>query len=184
RDLSGADVVGAGVGRDRLGADRPPAPGVAPPEPRGRAEGLRAVRPARGDQGGAHAVSAARARVELVDDPPNGLAEMLGSLIGANLDRDPERRRLLAPPRRIGLSARDAGVAVTMDLAPGRVRVQNGLVPPLDVRIEATGTELVELAGAPTAFGMPDLRTAQGRRAAGHLASRRIRIEGAARHPR
>ena len=35
--------------------------------------------------------------VEFADAEPNGLADLVGRLIGANLEEDPGRRALLAP---------------------------------------------------------------------------------------
>ena len=58
------------------------------------ADGLRAVRPPRGDEGGPGAMTVRSSRTR---SEPSGLAAMLGGLIDQNLARDPARERLLRP---------------------------------------------------------------------------------------
>jgi hypothetical protein len=122
--------------------------------------------------------------VELVDHDPNGLAQLLAALLEANIARNPSRRTLLEPGRRIGIVATDAEVAVTLELAGDRVRLTNGLASGLDLEVRATSTALLELSAAPLRLGLPDPASAQGRDAILGLARGRIRIHGMARHPR
>ncbi len=125
-----------------------------------------------------------KVRVEATSEEPNGLAELLAGLLEANLAREPSRRALLEPSRRIGIAATDAEVAVTLELSNEGVRVRNGLELPLDVTVRATSAELLALSSAPLRFGLPDPVHPQGREAILGLARGRIRIRGMARHPR
>ena len=68
------------------------------------------------------------ATVEYADEEPNGLAAILGGLIEANLQQHPEREALLKPAV-IGITAPDVGVSITLQIAPGRVGIANGLRP-------------------------------------------------------
>lgn len=121
--------------------------------------------------------------VVLADAEPSGLAEMLAGLIGSNLARDPGRVRLL---RRsvVAIEAQDAGVAVTIRLLPGRVRIENGeTASRADLRIRASGHGLLELTTAPLRFGLPDPMRAGGRSVLRGVLARRVRISGMLRHP-
>ncbi|MBI2237944.1 MAG: hypothetical protein HYU54_05380 [Actinobacteria bacterium] len=121
--------------------------------------------------------------VELLDPEPNGLAEMVAGLIEANLRRHPARRSLLEPAV-IALTAPDAGVSVTIGLAPGRVTVSNGeAAGRADLQVRADSTTLLDLAASPLRFGLPDVLTADGRRVVGKLLAGRVRIAGMIRHP-
>ncbi|HEU4356224.1 MAG TPA: hypothetical protein VFT27_11605 [Actinomycetota bacterium] len=122
-------------------------------------------------------------RVAYADVEPNGLAEMVGGLIEANLVRDPRRGRLL---RRavIDLVAIDADVAVSLAVGREDVRVANGLADGrADVRVTTDSLSLVELAGAPLRFGFPDVFRLEGRLVVRKILDRRIQIEGLVRHP-
>lgn len=122
--------------------------------------------------------------VRFVDAEPNGLAEMLGGLLEANLTRDPRRRALLRPAV-VDLTATDAGVSATLRFAGGRVEVANGSSNGrADLRVRANSSELLHLSAAPLRFGLPDIFTAGGRRVVGKLLSGDVRVQGMLRHPR
>ena len=78
-----------------------------------------------------------QATVSYTDKEPNGLATMLGGLIEANLRDHPNRERLLKPAV-IALTAPDAGVSVTLRMAPGRVEVSKVACPLTMTTSEAT----------------------------------------------
>lgn len=123
------------------------------------------------------------ARVAYADIEPNGLAEMVGGLIEANLVRDPDRSRLLRQAV-IDLVALDADVAVSLAVGREDVRVANGLADGrADVRVTTDSLSLVELAGAPLRFGFPDVFRPEGRLVVRKILERRIQIEGLLRHP-
>lgn len=123
------------------------------------------------------------AAVEYLDTEPNGLASMVGGLIGANLERDPDRAGGLRPTN-VSIHAKDAEVAITLRLEPGFVRVSNGIVPPTHLRIRADSEMLLGLSAVPLRLGLPDVLTAEGRSVVRKLLSRELRVEGLLRHPR
>jgi hypothetical protein len=121
-------------------------------------------------------------RVEYLDGEPNGLAAMIGGLIEANLEAHPERAALLRPAL-VGIVAVDAGVALTLRLAPGRVTVGNGLSGRTQVVIRTDSETLADLTSVPLRFGFPDPATPAGREATRKLLKRRLKVQGLPRHP-
>jgi len=123
------------------------------------------------------------ALVQYLDQEPNGLAAMIGGLIEANLATHPEREKLLRPPAAIGIIAADAGVALTLRLAPGRVSVGNGLSGKPQVVIRAKSETLTELSAVPLRFGFPDAMTPEGRAATRKLFRGELEVKGLWLHP-
>jgi hypothetical protein len=86
------------------------------------------------------------------------------------------------------LVATDAGVAVTIRLlpggahAPGSVVVHDGEDPGAEIAVHAGSMALLELAGTPLRFGLPDVLTSSGRGVFLQIARRRIRVRGLVRH--
>ena len=119
----------------------------------------------------------------VLDADPNGLARMLAGLLEGNLARRPERAALLRPAV-VEVDATDAGVAVTVRLDGERVRVSNGTGGPRpDVRVRATGHDLLALSAAPLRYGFPDPFRREGRAVLGRIASGNVRVSGMVRHP-
>ena len=121
-------------------------------------------------------------RVEYTGDA-EGLASVIGSLIQQNLERDPDRCRLLRASV-VAIEARDAEVSVTLRMFPGRIEVAAGADPEADVRLVADSTELLRMAGAPLRFGFPDALDPEGRDVIRDILSGRVRVRGLLRHPR
>jgi hypothetical protein len=121
------------------------------------------------------------ARVEFLDDEPNGIASMIGGLIEANLANHPERTSLLKPAV-VGIVAEDAHVALTLDISRGRVKVANGLPPRADVIVRGDSETLTELSSAPLRLGFPDAFTRTGRAVTRKLFSGTLRVQGLLRH--
>jgi hypothetical protein len=121
------------------------------------------------------------ATVEFADEEPNGLAAMLGGLIEANLREHPEREAMLKPAA-VGITAPDAGVSVTLTLAPGRVRVANGLQGKPDLLVRSDSESLLALSTVPLRFGLPDAFTKEGREASAKLLKGDVKVRGIARH--
>jgi hypothetical protein len=122
------------------------------------------------------------ATVEYADAEPNGLAEMLGGLIQANLEQHPERARLLRPAV-IAIRAPDAEVSITITMLPSKVTVHNGrptMRPQLDVT--ADSTTLIELSSVPLRFGLPDSMTKDGREVNRKLLKGEIKVRGMFAH--
>jgi hypothetical protein len=121
--------------------------------------------------------------VVLADAEPNGLARMLAGLLEANLARRPERAALLRPGV-VEVDAADAAVAVTVRLDEGGVRISNGSVAPHpDVRVRASGHDLLALSAAPLRLGFPDPLRREGRAVLRRIASGQVRVWGMLRHP-
>lgn len=117
------------------------------------------------------------------DAEPNGLAEMVGGLLEANIAADPTRRRLLAPAR-VHLAGTDAEVDVHLDITREGIVVGNGAPPRrphLAVSTDAAG--LLDLAAAPLRLGLPDVADPRGRAVLARLLRRDLRIRGLLRHP-
>jgi hypothetical protein len=108
---------------------------------------------------------------------PKGITSMLGELIAQNLARDPARHRLLRPAR-VTVHARDAGVAVTIVLAPGDVLLIGSGDRSAPIRIHASGRDLLARAAAPLRFGLPDPLDRHGRAVLLAMARGDVRIHG------
>jgi hypothetical protein len=122
-------------------------------------------------------------KVEYRDPEPNGLATLVGGIIQSNLDRDPERARLLRRAT-IWVTSTDAGVSMSLRLTRTGVQVANGRVGRPDLRIVGSSQTLVELSSVPLRLGLPDLLTREGRVVARKLLSGEIRAAGLFIHPR
>lgn len=120
--------------------------------------------------------------VRFVDDEPNGLAEMVGELLRQNLERDPGRRRHLTPTTAT-IAVPDAGVDLTIRIAPPDVSVANGPAPGAHLRIRAGSDALLRLTAAPLRLGFPDPFRPQGRAVLRDLVAGRVRVGGLVRHP-
>ena len=123
-------------------------------------------------------------KVEYADAEPNGLAEMLGGLIQANLEQHPERAALLRKPAVIAINAPDADVSVSIMLLPSKVMVRNGRPSrPAQLDVTADSTTLIELSSVPLRFGLPDSMTKEGREVTKKLLSGSLKVRGMLTHP-
>lgn len=122
------------------------------------------------------------ARVDYLDEEPNGIAAMIGGLIEGNLRNHPERARLLRPAT-IGIVATDAEASLTLRLAPGRVTVANGLRGRPQVVVRTDSVALTELSSVPLRLGFPDATTAEGRAATRKLLRGELKVRGLLTRP-
>ena len=111
---------------------------------------------------------------------PAGITALIDGLVRQNLSRDPTRR--LRPRDVVTIEAADAGVAVSLRSSEGKVLVTDGRDPGARVVVSASSTKLLELAGAPLRFGLPDAFSRDGRALIGDLVTRRIRVQGLISH--
>ena len=112
---------------------------------------------------------------------PTGIAELVGRLLEGNLAAHPERAALLHPAV-VEIRATDAGVAVVLELSPGRILIEGAADARRDVVISASSADLLGVAAAPMLGGLPDPRRRDGRAVLGAILARRIRISGLVRH--
>jgi hypothetical protein len=122
-------------------------------------------------------------KVSLEGEDPSGLAELLAGLLSQHLAREPARATLLECSV-VVLSMPDAGVAVTVRLAPGRVQVADGVAPDAHLRVVAPADRVLALAAAPLRAGLPDPMRREGRAALADVLRGRVRVHGMLRHPR
>ncbi|HJS27887.1 MAG TPA: hypothetical protein VJ913_12260 [Actinomycetota bacterium] len=123
------------------------------------------------------------ATVSFADADPNGLADLVGRLIASNLERDPDRRRLLRSAV-VELSASDADIQATIHVDAAGVSVANGPASSKPhLRVRADAFDLIELAAAPLRLGLPDVFDARGRAVLGRIAGRHVRVSGMLAHP-
>jgi hypothetical protein len=121
--------------------------------------------------------------VSFADVEPNGLADLVGRLIASNLERHPDRFRLLRPSV-VELSASDAEIQATIHLSPRLVTVSNGPAASRPhLRVRADAFDLIQLAAAPLRIGVPDVFDARGRAVLRQIAGRHIRVSGMLRRP-
>jgi hypothetical protein len=121
--------------------------------------------------------------VRFADAEPNGLADLVGRLIDANLQEHPDRRRLLGPAV-VELSASDADMHATLEVTRDGVLISNGRSNGRShLRVWADAYDLVEFAGAPLRLGLPDVFDAGGRAAIGRVLRGHVRVSGMLRHP-
>lgn len=120
--------------------------------------------------------------MQLDGDDPSGLAELVAGLLEQNLAREPARAAHLRPSV-VALVAPDAEVAVTVRLAPGSVRVADGVATDAHLRVVADADRLLALAAAPLRAGLPDPLHPGGRAALADVVTGRVRVHGLVRHP-
>ena len=133
--------------------------------------------------GGSGGRGASAPVVRSVDAEPNGLADLVGRVVEANLDRRPERARLLRPSV-VELVARDADVSVTVRLREGLAEVANGAAGlSAHVSVVARAQDLLDLAAVPLRFGLPDPLSRSGRSVVRLILRRHVRVSGMLRHP-
>lgn len=121
-----------------------------------------------------------------LEEDGGAFRELVEGLLGANLERAPERARLITRREAASLVASDAEVAVTIQLLPGAgpgFVVHDGEDPWAEIVVHATGAELLGLAASPLRLGLPDPASVAGRRVIGDVLRRRIRVRGLVRHP-
>ena len=121
--------------------------------------------------------------VRFADAEPNGLADLVGRLIEANLERRPDREAMLSPSV-VELVASDADTAATIVLSTGKIEISNapGSRTP-HLREVAAADDQLELSTTPQRFGFPDALDARGRSILRRIATRRVRVSGMVRHP-
>jgi hypothetical protein len=122
-------------------------------------------------------------KVQYPDPEPNGLSTMLGGLIEANLTAHPERATLLQKRATFAIVAPDVDVSVSIRLYRGTVTVRNGVIGRPDVMIRANSEDLIKLSAVPLRWGLPDLRTKEGKDVNRKLMKGQLKVKGLLAHP-
>jgi hypothetical protein len=118
------------------------------------------------------------------DTTLDGLADMVADLLQDNLNRLPDRARLLeGRPWAAQIDVYDTESSFVVDITGRTVRVRESMSGPKALHIRADGETLVELPEVPLLAGLPDLRQATGRQLLSKLARRQLQIRGLLRHP-
>jgi hypothetical protein len=108
---------------------------------------------------------------------------MLGGLIEANLAAHPDREALLRKRATFAIVSPDVDVAVSIRLYRGTVTIRNGVVGHPDVTVRANSDDLIGLSSVPLRWGLPDMRTKEGREVNRKLLKGRLKVKGLAAHP-
>jgi hypothetical protein len=126
-----------------------------------------------------------RKKPELVEyadgDEASAFAQMLGGLIGANVEQRPEKRRdFEALSARVGIDVTDLDEAVTLDFKRGRLVVSNGLKRGRQLTIRAESDTVMTLSNLSIlpVVGLPNYTNSTGREVLGKLVNRKLRIDG------
>lgn len=121
--------------------------------------------------------------VEVVGEA-SGLAALLADLLRQNLARSPGLTDLLERPSIVAIVADDAGVAATLRIGGGSVRVEPRADRAAGVLVRGRSQDLLELTGAPLRWGVPDVLDRRGRGAIAGLLTGRVRVRGLFARPR
>lgn len=109
----------------------------------------------------------------------NGLATMLATLMAQNLADHPERASAIARLRgRVAIVAEDAGVALTIELARGRVVMHDGIVGIPDLTIRGGFEQIGDMSRMESIGALPDPRGPVNRAMARAVREKKLRIFG------
>jgi hypothetical protein len=118
------------------------------------------------------------ANVVLADPDSGGLDAMLGGLLMA-AGSDPAKVRVLAAARgTVTIAVPDAEVEVGLRFGNGVVTVYPHAIPGSKIRIELPSETLLGLSSIPLLWGLPSVRTPEGRAFTKQLLRREVRITG------
>jgi len=111
---------------------------------------------------------------------PSAFAEMLGGLIEANVQANPEKRQDFdALTARVGIWVTDIDEGVTLVFESGRLAVYNGLEPRRTITIRADADTVMSLSNLKIGlFGLPIYYDEVGRGVALGLLQGKLKIDG------
>ena len=118
------------------------------------------------------------ATVVLADPEAAGLASMLAGLLSAAVERPEKARVLDATDGTVTIAVPDAEVEVGLRFGGGVCRVYDSAIPGSKVRIEMPSDTLMAFSTIPLLFGMPSVRTPEGRAFAKQVLTREVKITG------
>lgn len=113
----------------------------------------------------------------------NGLASMLSELLRQNLEQKPARLPdFRALQCRVGISAPDIELALTMAFSRGALIIHNDLQPPFDILVIGDSESILDISRLPVRFGLPDFSSEVGLSLLKRMKSRQLVIRGMFRH--
>jgi len=118
------------------------------------------------------------ATVVLADPEAAGLASMLAGLLSAAVERPEKARVLDATNGTVTIAVPDAEVEVGLRFGGGVCRVYGEAIPGSKVRIEMPSDTLMAFSTIPLLFGMPSVRTPEGRAFTKQVLTREVKITG------
>ena len=124
-----------------------------------------------------------RVTVNLEGTEPSGLAAIVADLVRQNLERDPDRARLLKGSLIAQIEAPDAEVTIMLRIGSFGATVADGGAPRAHLRVRSASDRLIGLTAAPLRLGLPDPLRPEGRAVLADVLAGRIRIRGLVTHP-
>ncbi len=118
------------------------------------------------------------AQVVLADPEDAGLDAMLAALIDGAVRQPAKAKVLDAMSGTVTVAVPDAEVEVGLRFGNGVCRVSRGGIPGSKVRIEMPSDTLMAFSTIPLMWGMPSVRTPEGRAFVTQLLRREVRITG------
>lgn len=118
------------------------------------------------------------ARVVLADPEAAGLATMLHGLLEAAVAQPAKAAVLDAMSGTVTIAVPDAEVEVGLRFGGGVCRVSGEAIPGSKVRVEMPSDTLLAFSSIPLLWGMPSVRTPEGRAFVAQLLRREVRITG------
>lgn len=118
------------------------------------------------------------ASVVLADPENGGLDAMLAGLLTAAAETSAKARVLDAMHGTVTIAVPDAEVEVGLRFSNGVCKVHPAAIPGSKVRIEMPSETLMSFSMLPLMFGMPSLRTPEGRAFTRQVLTREVRITG------
>jgi hypothetical protein len=113
-----------------------------------------------------------------------GLGEIMFNLIRQNLERKPQRlSSFKALHSNVVIVARDIDITVTLAFKRGELKIYNGIVGKVDLKIIADHDVILGLTLIKISMGLPNYFERTGRDILGKLIFGKLKIEGMLKHP-
>lgn len=105
------------------------------------------------------------------------MAEMLGGLLRANIERSPVKAAIFrALSTVVGIHIEDIDVAITLEFVGGVLVIHEGIAKPPDITIRTESTTVMDLNTITIRFGLPYLFDETGRKILQNVREGKIRM--------
>jgi hypothetical protein len=113
-----------------------------------------------------------------------GLGEIMFNLIRQNLEQKPQRlSSFKALHSNVVIVARDIDITVTLAFKRGELKIYNGIVGKVDLKIIADHDVILDLSLISIRMGLPNYFDRTGRNILGKILLGNLKIEGMLKHP-